>query len=336
MIEIRVTSSKQNYEFSIYQKITVIRGKSGTGKSQFFRLISDAWSEDVHIRISDGYELSALNGRERWKDIIEMSLIKGRKSIFVIDDEDFISTKEFADILGQDGQNYYILINRIENIGKLGMISFSAKEIYEMVGDGKEHYLQKFLHFGTTIPSGRYLCITEDAESGNDFFKLIFGQDNTASAGGKDQLLQYIMNNKSKYQGKQVFLALDLCASGNCIEVLLAYLQTCNISAFIHREYESFEYFLLKSHFYDYDFSNISNEEITSYLSFERMCTAILNDLSRGKLYHYTKEKLNYCYVKNCCFRQRRKACDRGIQGEKITEMLRGTIWEAFLQLWIE
>lgn len=49
MIEIRVTSSKQNYEFSIYQKITVIRGKSGTGKSQFFRLISDAWSEDVHI-----------------------------------------------------------------------------------------------------------------------------------------------------------------------------------------------------------------------------------------------------------------------------------------------
>lgn len=168
MVQVSVTSSKQNYEFSLYQKVTVIRGKSGVGKSQFYKLISDAWSEDVHIRVSDGYELSALNGREHWKDIVEMSLLKQRKSVFVIDDEDFIATKEFADIFGEDRQNFYIFINRVENFGKLGMIPFSAKEIYEMVGEGKNHYLRKFFHFGITVPSEKCLCIMEDSVSGAD------------------------------------------------------------------------------------------------------------------------------------------------------------------------
>lgn len=331
MIEIRVTSSKQNYEFLLRQKVTVIRGKSGTGKSQFYKLISDGWSEDVHIQVSGGYELAALSGRERWRDIIEMSLLKKRKSIFVVDDEDFVSTKEFAEIFGQDGQNYYILINRMENFGKLGMIPFSAKEIYEMEGEGKDHYLRRFLHFGTVVPKKHCLCVTEDKGAGADFFRLIFGEENTDSAGGKDQLLQYFMENKTKYQRKQIFLALDLCAAGNCIETLLAYLQTCTVNVLIHGEYESFEYLLLTSNFYAYDFSDISNEEIAGYPSFERMCTAILEDLSKGQLYHYNKDELNYCYVKNCCFKDCRRACDRGMQGEKIAEMLKGTVWETFL-----
>ncbi len=35
--------------------------------------------------------------------------------------------------------------------------------------------------------------------------------------------------------------------------------------------------------------------------------------------------------VKNCCFKDRRRACDRGMHGEKIAEMLKGTVWETFL-----
>ncbi len=134
-VDISVRSKKFNCSFSIFDKITFIESDSGMGKTQFsLRVVSSATT--VKTVVSNGFELIVLSKKEfnRSLNIAKRNIVKhtGQEfpesdkdqagkllfeywsqednfpifdSVIIIDDEDFISSREFSSYFNAD--KYY-------------------------------------------------------------------------------------------------------------------------------------------------------------------------------------------------------------------------------------
>lgn len=110
MITIVIESKKYNCVVDLHQKVTVISGDSGTGKSMFAKSIADD-SRAYKISLNNcDYELYVINAN--WKEIISYGIEHKRKSIYIIDDCDFVITREFNELIRKDKYSYYIIITR--------------------------------------------------------------------------------------------------------------------------------------------------------------------------------------------------------------------------------
>lgn len=339
MIEILIESKKFNCKFSICQKVTIIRGHSGRGKTLFTRAISDT-SGAYKVKISDNkYSIMALPS-VGWYDIIETGINKSLKRIYVIDDTDFICSDEFSHLFVQDKTCFYIIINRFSSINakSLGRIPFSTEEVYKLIANGREHHLEKFYSYTTSNLShiNIDICITEDSKSGFEFFKTL--TNSTLTTDGKDKVLKFLNKHRNELMDKNILLFIDLAAFGSLYDLLYDYCVVNHINITLFKDYYSFEYMLLCSKMVSFDFSNISNEDITHYLSFEQLCEALLKQSTCNKPYSYKKSTLNNCYILDCCYmssidKSKRVKCDKGISGNKIRGMLEGTKFAELLCL---
>lgn len=158
MIRITVESKKYNCTVDIKEKVTFINGDSGVGKTEFTRRVSDRTRAN-RVSVSNGFNIVVLvqstfedicKKAERWlsKKPREKALEEYWGSeenfpyyncIIIIDDEDFVKSRDFSCFYNCDRYNYYIIINR----GKVSGISYSVDEIYDFVKDGKNHYIRK-------------------------------------------------------------------------------------------------------------------------------------------------------------------------------------------------
>lgn len=158
MVRITVESKKYNCILDIKEKATFIKGDSGVGKTEFIRRISSE-SNANKVSVSNGYDLVVLRpdtfrricnraskgetGKNR-ESILERywdakDNFPYYNSIIIIDDEDFVKSKDFSCFFNCDKYNYYIIINR----SKVPGINYSVDEVYNFVKDGKNHYIQK-------------------------------------------------------------------------------------------------------------------------------------------------------------------------------------------------
>ena len=83
--------------------------------------------------------------KEYWDDINNFPIVN---SVIVIDDENFVESKEFATFVNADKYNYYIIINRTQ-ISKIG---YSVYEVYELKTNGKSHWLER--KYNSPVGSG--------------------------------------------------------------------------------------------------------------------------------------------------------------------------------------
>ena len=168
--EIILYNNKIHYEMVIRRNITILRGDSASGKSEFIRLLGQYNSNlsSSGITLICDKDCTVLN-EENWRLFTETYTDR----IFFIDEgNSFLKTKEFANrIKGSD--NYFVIISR----ESLPQLPYSIEEIYGLRENprmGKYHkakrvYNELYRIYGNmpdtkTTPD---IVITEDTNSGN-------------------------------------------------------------------------------------------------------------------------------------------------------------------------
>ncbi len=188
-VSVVVENAYIKYEFTINRNITVIRGESGTGKTNLVNMIN-AYNEDEDsgIRIRSDKSLVVISGKD-WKD----KLSRISDSVVFIDEQSrFMKSEEFAEaVKGSD--NYYVLITR----EKLSNLPYSITEIYGIRTSGKyagltgEYTANEFYRIYGERPADSFkpdTIITEDSNSGYDFWNSLSDKITCVSAGGKDRI----------------------------------------------------------------------------------------------------------------------------------------------------
>ncbi|HIV38649.1 MAG TPA: translation initiation factor 2 [Candidatus Blautia stercorigallinarum] len=297
--KIIINNNRLHYEFEIKRNITIIRGDSATGKTTLINMLRQAENLGASSGIDVVCEVPCrvLEGAN-WKLILENS----SKTIFFTDEENaFIDTEEFAAAV-RNSDNYYVLITR-ENLYTL---PYSVEEIYGIHSSGKYHdtrriYNQMYQIYSDyqRLPIVPEKIITEDSNSGFDFFKAV-GEErkiSCESADGKSN----IFHSLERIGKESVCVIADGAAIGPEMDRLYKYaVQKKNIHLYFP---ESFEWLILQSgliqgkdiqaileHPEDY----IDSRE---YFSWERFFTSLLIDRTKDSYLRYSKAKLNETYL---------------------------------------
>ena len=171
--KIVIKNNRRHYEFEIKRNITIIQGDSATGKTTLINMIRQAENlgPSSGIEVTCNIPCRVLEGTN-WKLILENS----SRTIFFTDEENkFINTEEFAAVV-RDSDNYHVLITR-ENLYNL---PYSVEEIYGIHCSGKYYdtrrmYQQMYQIYSNyqQLPVIPEKIITEDSNSGYDFFKAV-------------------------------------------------------------------------------------------------------------------------------------------------------------------
>lgn len=272
------------YKFSVSRKFTIIRGDSATGKTTLFQMISDAESSHMMgINISCDVPVKPLH----YADYVVQ--LKEQSGCIIMLDEDFedILSGTFAKAaIASD--NCFIIITR----HAMPAIPYSYKEIYKIKASGKFHSLEPvYEEYDKFVNNNK--VVTEDEDSGFEYFKHFFGDKVITSRGN---------SNLSKFIDDGTTLIGDGSAIGPYIQDLLL----GRADLFLP---ESFEYMMLNLPMFDNkevrEILNAPEKYITTeYASWERYFTDLLIRITNNTPAQYTKSKLNECFYKQCCFKQ--------------------------------
>ena len=302
----KVKGKKTLFEFSIKRNITIIKGDSASGKTTLLHMLY----EYLRVGRESGYSVTTdANyyvymrkevGRD-WRDAL-FSL--KNTIIFIEENNNFVFSEEFAAFV-KHSSNYFVLVNR----ASLKMLPYSIHEIYEIITTGKHADIKEsYHHFRELYSNYPFLennklqtIITEDSNSGHQFFAKLFSNSKTISANGNGN----IINELKQISFDDTLVIADGAAFGAMIENCLEYLeskQNQRISLWLP---ESFEYLILKS-------GLISSKEIDeilndipnyldseTYESWERFFTELLIQYTKNTPYAYSKKTLNKSYLQN-------------------------------------
>ena len=300
-----VEAPRLKYEFTIRRNITVIQGDSATGKTTLVDLIRDYGQNHSAspVRITSDVPCEVVQAPEgRWKELLRTI---SDTIVFLDEDQHFIRTKEFADVI-LGSSNYYVLITR----ESLPNLPYSIQEIYGIRTSGKYHFPEKIYHefypiYGAyqedvSDPEGLPYLISEDARSGYIFLKgASGGSDNCISAGGNANIYSVL---RSLPADASAAVIADGAAFGAFISKTLA-LAGVRKNVMLYFP-ESFEWIILKSGVVAVpDSSGIlehPEEYIDSedYFSWEQFFTALLENSTREDgIREYHKNNLRPFYL---------------------------------------
>lgn len=299
---IKVSNKRVKYDFAVNRNITILQGDSASGKTTLIGLISDYYeagrSSGVHLECKK--QCVVLRGKG-WQDALE----KINDSIVFIDEGNkFVTSKDFAKVI-QNTDNYYVIITRED----LHSLPYSINEIYGIheVGSkrvGEPVYNGMYKIYGelaTNSTVNPTLVITEDSNSGYEFFKSVCDSRNLAceSADGKSNVVNCIMERP----GERVLLIADGAAFGPEMRKVMQSLKW--YKNYVLYLPESFEWLILKSDLFRAD--NLQNilenpsEYIESkdYFSWENYFTALLEKITAEseKVAQYSKKHISPFYT---------------------------------------
>ncbi|MCR4746027.1 MAG: hypothetical protein K5894_12475 [Lachnospiraceae bacterium] len=148
--ELNLYNNKLHYKMVINRNITILRGDSASGKSEFIRLLGLYNSNPASSGITLICEkVCTVLNEENWK--LFTSSFNNR--IFFADEGNaFLRSKEFADtVKGSD--NYFVIISR----ESLPQLPYSIDEVYglrEGKDSGKYHSPKRVYNEMYRIPNG--------------------------------------------------------------------------------------------------------------------------------------------------------------------------------------
>lgn len=296
--KVRVQSKKLFYKFEIKRNITIITGDSAKGKTTLVDYIEsyDKFGNDSGVSVICDKPCKVVSGANWEKQLKEI-----KDSIVFIDEGNkFITSKDFAHAV-KNSDNYYVLITR----EKLSGLPYSVNEIYGLRTSGKYAEIKQVyneiypLYSSSEIsrPERPTLIITEDSNSGNEFFSHVakINEIRCISAEGKSKVIENIIDRKNE----NVLIIVDGAAFGpEMATVIKAINYNKNYSLYTP---ESFEWLLLMSDiFRDFAFSKEIKEMLSNpsefieskdYFSWERYFTEFLTAITKNlKGYEYSKK----------------------------------------------
>lgn len=298
-----IEAKRVKYDFTLTRNITILTGDSASGKTVLIDYIRDyrRYGSESGVMVSCDRECRTLDN-EDW----EMQLKRITNSIVFIDEGNrFVTSKEFAK-LALESDNYFVLATR----EKMPMLPYSVQEIYGFRESGKYHeakqkYNEMYHLYGEISAQSSIepeLVITEDSNSGYDFFAKLSEQKNVncISANGKSNIIKCLQDSE-KTQGTRLII-VDGAAFGSEMKEVYEYLNT--VGNVVLYAPESFEWLLLSS-------NTIPNANVTEilqepenyidskkYASWERFFTALLIDMTKGDpVWSYSKKKISSVYV---------------------------------------
>lgn len=298
-----IEAKRVKYDFTLTRNITILTGDSASGKTVLIDYIRDyrRYGSESGVMVSCDRECRTLDN-EDW----EMQLKRITNSIIFIDEGNrFVTSKEFAK-LALESDNYFVLAMR----EKMPMLPYSVQEIYGFRESGKYHeakqkYNEMYHLYGEISAQSSIepeLVITEDSNSGYDFFAKLSEQKNVncISANGKSNIIKCLQDSE-KTQGTRLII-VDGAAFGSEMKEVYEYLNT--VGNVVLYAPESFEWLLLSS-------NTIPNANVTEilqepenyidskkYASWERFFTALLIDMTKGDpVWSYSKKKISSVYV---------------------------------------
>lgn len=279
---------------TVRRNITVLRGDSATGKSELIRLltIQNSNPRSSGITLICDRPCMVLN-EGNW----ELLLGSFTERIFFIDEGNaFLRTKEFADAV-RGADNYFVIVSR----ESLPQLPYSVDEIYGL-REGKDSgryrepkrvYNEMYRIYGDIQTKVRQpeIVITEDSNSGNEFFQLLF-PDRCVSSQGKSNIKRLLL----EYRNQAVLAVVDGAAFGPemqaCMELMGSFGSRLSLFA-----PESFEYLILESGLIEVPKAILEETwnyaDSARYFSWEEYYTAYLSNITRNEVYQYSKRRLN-------------------------------------------
>lgn len=299
--DITVENAYIRYEFTIQRNITVIRGQSATGKTTLVEMIREYNElDDTGINIHSEKALVVLYGRN-WKDRLNSI----SDSIVFIDEQSrFVKTHEFAEMI-KTSDNYYVIVTR----EKLSELPYSVTEIYGIRTRGKyaglvgEYTTNEFYRIYADVPTRYFepdVIITEDSNSGYEFWNKMVASCDCVSAGGKSNIIRCLKEDIDKEM--KCLAVVDGAAFGAELEELIQYIKYSNNNIEVFAP-ESFEYLLLTSGLFksnDIDkkcHNTYDYADSVRYMSWEQFYTELLAETTKGTEMQYSKHKMNAYYL---------------------------------------
>lgn len=308
---VKVSNRDASFQFDLYRNITIVRGKSGTGKTTLCDMIADytRLKDDSGVNVSCTKDCVALVDMD-WKN--QLGNIYD-SIVFIDEGAEYIKTPEFAREV-KNSDNYYVIFSR-EGLHDL---PYSVEEIYEIKASGKYHKFVKMFkadknHIYSVNNSRKKfqfdILLTEDSKSGYQFYKNFFESMNIVceSSGSNSGIFKwlrdYIEKMRSSEDGdKKVFVVADGAAFGAEIDRVLK-LQLSGDEKFRICLPESFEWLILKSGLIKaagiVSVLDNPSEHIDSkdYFSWENFFEDFLVKNTVGTPFQYTKKEINPIYL---------------------------------------
>ena len=286
--DIVLYNNKVHYYLTVERNITVLRGDSASGKSELIRLLDQYNSNPRSSGITLICEKECIVLNEgNW--LLFMKTFRDR--IFFIDEGNaFLRTKDFADSVKR-ADNYFVIISR-ESFPQL---PYSVDEIYGLregkYREAKRVYNEMYRLYGS-LPISRQqpdIVITEDSNSGKEFFDLLF-PNKCISSNGKSNVKRTML----EHAGQTVLAIVDGAAFGPEMQDCMELAETYSFSIFAP---ESFEYLILESGLVEVPKAVLEETwnyaDSAQYSSWEEFYTKYLIDISRNQVYQYSKRRLN-------------------------------------------
>lgn len=297
---VEISNRDARFKFDLNRNITIIRGKSGTGKTTMFDMISDftRLGEASGVNVSCDKNCVALTDID-WKNQLSNT---SDSIVFIDEGVEYLNTKEFAKAI-KNTDNYYVIFNR-ENLREL---PYSVEEIYEIKVSGRFHSLKKMYksnarHFYYKDSAGGKLkydiLLTEDSKSGLQFYKSYFqGSDiECVSSESNSAVFKWINEHKDK----KVLVIADGAAFGSEIDRVLKLQTTSNFKLCLP---ESFEWLILKSGLIrTNDINNMLENtadyvESADFFSWENFFEDYLIQNTVNTPFQYAKREINQVYL---------------------------------------
>lgn len=294
-----VSNRDAKFEFDLYRNITIVRGKSGTGKTTLYEMVADytRLNDKSGVNVSSPKNCVALIYSD-WKN----QLINTNDSIVFIDEgAEYLKSKDFAEAI-RNTSNYYVIFNR-ENLYEL---PYSVEEIYEIKTSGKYHRFEKYYrskenHFygKNKLPQKKHfdVLLTEDSKSGLQFYRNYFKDTGIQcfSSGSNSAIFKWLKENKKK----NILVVADGAAFGSEIDRVLKFASGKSIWLCLP---ESFEWLILNSGIIKEPdvklvLKNPSEHvESAENFSWEIFFEKYLINITNGKYYQYSKSRLAEFY----------------------------------------
>lgn len=240
--DVQISMARVQFKFTLTRNITVIKGKSATGKTTLIDLIAEyeADGPDSGVTLSSPKPCVALSGRD-WAAKLSMT---HDSFVFIDEGNAFVRSKEFASAV-KESDNYYVLATR----EPLPCLPYSVEEIYELVNTTSRYpgvrkfYSQTRRIYGVMpVVLNPTNVIVEDSNSGFEFYQALCRKSGIecVSANGKANVFSALRG----CGGERPLVIADGAAFGPEMELVYELAERKGAGLFLP---ESFEWLVLSS-----------------------------------------------------------------------------------------
>lgn len=285
----QIVSPKVKYTLTLNRRVSVIKGKSGIGKSHMVQILER--SDDIHYYVCD--RKIAVVPPNLQADIDSWLCAYRGFVLFADENAAWAHTAEFADKARENGCWLVIISRSLTHI----TARYSVRAVYTIHESGKYRwnvpYYSKSEALNPTLP-----IYTEDSKSGFTFLSKIF--KDTVSIGGKDKFLRMgtLLYNHN--------VVADGAAFG---QILSKYQVEYTLGKINFVLPESFEWLLLQSGIFEGITGKVEEPENngangSQYDTWENYFEDLLNKLMLENGAHgYSKSGDMRCFLQDCCYK---------------------------------